>query len=59
MSFNNNTAYANLFFQAIQSQTGIISAMDNLVVNFDISSITQSWISFSCNTNNGTFTVAQ
>jgi len=33
--------------------------MDNLVINFDVSTISQNWNSFRCNSNNGSFSLNQ
>lgn len=49
--FSNNTFLANYFFGILASNINITSNMDQLVVNFDINSITQTWNTYTCGTN--------
>lgn len=56
-AYQNETAVAARQFAALGGFTTINKAMDDLVVNFNISLITQTWKYFACNANNGTFTV--
>jgi hypothetical protein len=58
LSTSQNFGFAQTFYNSI-NQTSIIAMMDRIVVNFDISSITQMWTTLTCNSKNGTFTVAK
>lgn len=53
--FTNNTSLGNVFYNITAGYVNITSAMDNLVVNFDISAITQTWNTLTCNTTSGDY----
>lgn len=54
-AYINNTALANTMFGMAAGMVNITSAMDSLVVNFDIGTITQTWNTLTCNASNGKF----
>jgi len=55
--YQNKTSSASYNFNDMKSLPDISQAMDSLVSNFNIDLITQYWQYFSCNANNGTFSV--
>lgn len=55
--YTNNATMASRFFSTAASNVNITTAMDNLVVNFDITAITQTWSTLSCNTTTGVYVV--
>lgn len=57
-SFQNKNLTALNDFNTLQNLTNVNQAMDALVVNFDIGTITQTWNYFSCNSN-GSFNVGR
>jgi hypothetical protein len=54
-AYTNNTALAARMFSVAAGKVNITSAMDNLVVNFEIGSITQGWNTLTCNATSGKF----
>lgn len=50
-SFSKITSIANVFLGYFRYFSNIINLMDQLVVNFDINAITQTWNTFTCGTN--------
>ena len=55
LAYTNNTEMATALFQFAPALANITAAMDNLVVNFDINSITQTWNTLTCNATSGRF----
>ncbi len=55
-AFTNQTVPAALTFSLLKNYTNISATMDTLVSSFTISTISQAWTTFACNTN-GSFTV--
>jgi hypothetical protein len=53
--FTGNTYLAGILFNVAAGGVNITTAMDNLVVNFNINSITQTWSTLTCNTTSGGF----
>jgi hypothetical protein len=53
--YSNNTNLGTIFYGVAAGYVNITTAMDKLVINFDISSITQTWSTLSCNSTGGNF----
>jgi hypothetical protein len=54
-AYTNNTTLANIMFGVAAGMVNITSAMDSLVVNFEIGAITQTWNTLTCNASSGKF----
>lgn len=55
LAYTNNTELATNMFRLASQMVNITVAMDNLVVNFDINSITQTWSTLTCDATSGIF----
>lgn len=51
----NATPMASIMYSSAANYVNITTSMDNLVVNFEIGSITQTWNTLTCNTTSGNF----
>lgn len=54
-TYTNNSYLSAIYFSVAAGMVNITSAMDNLVVNFEIGSITQTWDTLTCNATSGNF----